>query len=128
VRLHMMTGEPAEVRRAVAVLEQAVTETGGTVRRPGRRPAKPALELVPGGQVEASRPGVSDVSEAEDRSRRRRRQKYREAAGADADGFEQRLLARLGPDAPEHARAADKSAEYWRWLLEQYSAERGGQS
>lgn len=131
VQVDLWDGSAAEVRRAVALLEQV---TGASMRRPGRRPkvVSAAVEAVPDGVTsEASAPVVAPVrpvmdDAVEGRRLRRRREKYRELAGDAADSFEAAKMAGAPDGLPVHARRAaeggPKSAEYWEWLIDQWRA------
>jgi len=130
VQVDLWDGSAAEVRRAVALLEQV---TGASMRRPGRRPkAVAAVEAVPDGVTsEASASIVAPVravvdDAVEGRRLRRRREKYRELAGDAADSFEAAKMAGAPDGLPAHARrvaeGGPKSAEYWEWLIDAWRA------
>jgi len=151
VFIELMDGSPAEVRRAVSVLEPlaGAAPTGqGARRRPGRarqvvpaavpdRDAEGGVDSAPG-VVEASASGDADkpevgvpaapdsADESEGRARRRKRQRYREAAGHAADEFEREQLADDSAMLPACARSVvaggPKSTAYWQWLVERWEA------
>jgi hypothetical protein len=144
VRLHLMDGTPAEVRRALNMLEPLVGEAATTGRaarrRPGRKPRATTPAPAPAVEGEADSPqdgaalehvGVAAPVRLDDaidgRARRRKRARYREVTGGAAGAFEaaqlERPRAELPPCAVVALEGGAKTGEYWDWLLGQYEAQ-----
>ena len=135
VAVSLMTADPAEARRALAVLEGV---TGKRARRRGAR-AEGSDESSATGEATGDESGSSNGSSSGSsgatgddphggRIRRRRRQQFRELAGKDATAFEARMLAGDRAAMPACAQAVvdggEKTESFWMWLADEFRAQK----
>jgi len=132
VSLSLMTADPAEARRALAVLEGV---TGKRARRRGARAEGSDESSATGDESNgsaASSSGSSTGATGEDphggRIRRRRRQQFRELAGKDATAFEARMLSRDRAELPDFVQVVvdggERTEAYWTWLADEFRAQK----
>lgn len=132
VALSLMTADPAEARRALAVLEGV---TGKRARRRGARAEGSDESSAPGeatGDESAASSSGSSGATGDDphggRIRRRRRQQFRELAGKDATSFEARMLSRDRATLPDFVQpvvdGGEKTESYWTWLADEFRAQK----
>lgn len=142
VHLELMLGTPAEVRRAMALLEQVSSRskrgrTGKVASTASESPIDGEVMASPdaAGAAEAAEPAADGAEPRIDaplehepagdapRSRRRRRAEFKQLAGDSADSFEATMLELVGlPPCAEAARdGGDKTAAYFAWLCEQWN-------
>jgi len=132
VALSLMTADPAEARRALAVLEGV---TGKRARRRGARvdgsDESSATGDESGASSSASSSGSSGATGDDPhggRIRRRRRQQFRELAGKDATAFEAKMLSRDRAALPDFVQAVvdggERTEAFWMWLAEEFRAQK----
>lgn len=138
VHLELMLGTPAEVRRAMALLEQvssrskrgragkvASTPSDGevTASPDAARAAEAGEPAADGAEPRIDAPLEHEPAGDAPRSRRRRRAEFKQLAGDSADAFEATMLELVGlPPCAEAARdGGEKTAAYFAWLCEQWN-------